>query len=238
MTDGQWIISGVQEAEARDFLEHYSPWRMLIQFKNGPSSDEYETFEPFNRTPLLKLENILEHISFLPENPVVLDVGFNCGYNSIYMAEKYKAKCVGVEAQEKHKRVAQEIAKMSNVEAQFVIGNAEEYYKPEFFDLVLHLGTLYHLKNPIKSLENTAKSLKNGGWFALETLRFADSDPYLCKWINGLNGDFTNFWALGQRVIEEALSMEGVRLNTVVKDISPKGFPEEYRRTIWIGKKD
>ena len=200
-TDGRWEIEGVPAVEASALLEQYAPWRMLLAFSSGPASDDGATFQPFNTIPLKKLQVVLPHIK-LPPAPDVLDIGFNCGYNSLYMASRYNARVTGLDVVARHKELSDDLAALLELDTEFLLADTESFVRPESYDLVLHFGTLYHLPNPLRSVENCARSLRSGGWFALETTRYVEKSDG-GKWIHGFNGDRTNFWALGTQVVTD-----------------------------------
>ena len=61
----------------------------------------------------------------------------------------------------------------------------------------LHFGTLYHLPNPVLSLQTTFDNLRSGGYLALETQVYDHpQDPNICYFMHMQNNDKTNFWAL------------------------------------------
>ncbi|MFW6093608.1 MAG: class I SAM-dependent methyltransferase [Pseudomonadota bacterium] len=237
MSNGEWIISGVDRAWAESFLAEHAPWRMLLQFDSGPRSDQYETFQPFNAYPLRKLMTALEHVS-LPDAPSVLDVGFNLGYNSLHLAQNIDARPVGIDVRKSHLAVATALADKMGVEATFLMESAEEFVRPDAFDLALHLGTLYHLPNPLRSLELTCKSLRKGGWIVLETIKCSHSDPAYCKWIWGFNGDKTNFWALGEQCISDMLTRCGLSRINKYSDIEIPAYRGlGMTRASWVAQK-
>lgn len=235
LSDGRWEIAGVDPATAADLLSRYAPWRMQLAFARGPKSGDYETFQPFNDVPLRKLLTTLGHLE-LPTAPAVLDVGFNCGYNSLYMADRFGASVTGIDVVARHKRLADELATLLDVEIDFRLENAEDFLRPASFDLILHFGTLYHLPNPLRSMESCACSLKPGGWLALETIRYLGA-PDCARWIYGLNGDRTNFWALGDRVIEEFYARSGLTAPQRILDVNVATYRGEMSRAMWIAKK-
>ena len=116
--------------------------------------------------------------------------------------------------------------------------SAEEFERENSFGLILHLGTLYHLANPVRSLENCFRSLKKGGWFALETICYRGSeDKTVCKWINGLGGDRTNFWALGEGAIESMAQYCGISELHMIFEAWPEAYNREMSRGIWVGRR-
>jgi len=212
---------------------------MELKFDSGPNASDGPTFEPFNPAPLNKLRNIMQHIPPSTFNGArVLDVGFNVGYNSIFLAQEFGANVTGIDVAPKHQRVATELAELLGVRAEFLLQSAEEFEEKNGFDVVLHLGTLYHLASPVRSLERSFRSLRRGGWFALETICYrASADRAACKWIHGLGGDKTNFWALGEGAVESIARYCGMNSFRLVLEVWPEAYAQEMSRCIWIGQK-
>lgn len=244
LRDGRWEIAGVDPATAEDLLTRYAPWRMQLSFRDGPSSDDFETFQPFNAFPLRKLRTTLGRLELPPiddpgigKGPSVLDVGFNCGYNSLYMASRFGAAVTGIDVLPRHKALADELAALLGLDVEFRLEDAEDFERPDSFDLILHFGTLYHLPNPLRSMASCARSLKAGGWFALETIRYL-GPPDCARWIYGLNGDRSNYWALGDRVIEEFFQRSGLEAPRRILDAKVAVLGGDMSRAIWIARKD
>jgi 2-polyprenyl-3-methyl-5-hydroxy-6-metoxy-1,4-benzoquinol methylase len=235
---GEWIVRGVSEDAARSFLLRHAPWRMELKFSSGPKASDGAIFEPFNTAPLNKLRILMEHIPHEKfRGGGVLDVGFNAGYNSLYLAQAFGANVTGIDVAAKHKVVADELAAMLQLKAELLLASAEEFERQNFFDVILHLGTLYHLANPVRSLERCFRSLKPGGWFALETICYRGStDHAICKWIHGFGGDRTNFWALGEGAIESIAKYCGISDLRIVLEVWPEAYKREMSRVIWVGR--
>lgn len=237
--NGEWLVHGVSENEAKAFLRKHEPWRMELSFSSGPKASDGPTFQPFQTAPLNKLRIILEHI---PHENLrggrVLDIGSNAGYNSIYLAQEFDAKVIGIDISTKNNSIARELAGMLQVPAKFKNASAEEFEREDSFDLILHLGTLYHLANPVRSLGNCFRSLKKGGWFALETICYrGNEDRAVCKWINGFGGDCSNFWALGEGAIESMASYCGISELRMIFEAWPEAYNREMSRAIWVGQR-
>lgn len=234
---GEWVLPCPDAGEARDLLRRFAPWRMLLKFENGPSALDFETYEPFNRWPLFKLDVILDAIETPARGFRALDIGFNCGYNALELARRHDARVVGIDVVPKHLEVARALAAHCGLDATFLEADAQDYENPGMFDLVLHLGTLYHLPNPARSIEKAARSLRPGGWFALETIRHLGEDPALCRWIYGFNGDRTNFWALGDQAIREMGLRAGLRDLRLIHETRPPVYEGRMSRAIWVGRR-
>jgi 2-polyprenyl-3-methyl-5-hydroxy-6-metoxy-1,4-benzoquinol methylase len=210
--EGRWKIEGCDPDQARAFLTRHQPWRMEIDFGGALNSKNYPKFEPFNGFPLRKLNTILAAIATrggLPTAPRALDIGFNNGYNALYLAQTLGAQVTGIDVAPKHLAVATDLAQMTGLQAEFLLQSAEEFLRPASYDLVLHLGTLYHLPNPVLSMERAIRSLQPGGWLALETIRYL-ADPLAARWIHGFNGDKSNYWALGETILTELFTLHGM----------------------------
>jgi 2-polyprenyl-3-methyl-5-hydroxy-6-metoxy-1,4-benzoquinol methylase len=212
---------------------------MELRFESGPKASDFETYEPFQSIPLFKLTKILEHV---PKERLqgarVLDVGFNIGYNSIHLASEFGCVITAIDVIPRHKTIAEEICKMVGVEVEFLLASAEDYERRDEFDLILHLGTLYHLPNPVRSLECCVRSLKPGGWLALETACYRGSrDSSLSKWVYGLGGDKSNFWALGAETIESVARYCGITDLKLIFEAWLPAYKRKMTRAIWIGRR-
>jgi 2-polyprenyl-3-methyl-5-hydroxy-6-metoxy-1,4-benzoquinol methylase len=232
------VQTDASEEEVNAFLKEYAPWRTLVTFNEKISSEAFGTFEPFNRQPLAKIKAAE---AYLPKSALggdILDIGFNCGYNSIYLAATYGARPVGIEVSARHQKVTQHLAELSRVNGEFVLGNAENFLREKAFDLVVHFGTLYHLPNPMLALTTTARNLRTNGWLALETTAYiGGKDPKENLWVYGFNGDTSNFWALSKPTIEEMLSVLGFAdIKLVIKSFLPI-YKGQMSRIIYVARK-
>ena len=238
--EGRWKIDGCDPAQAQAFLTRHQPWRMEIDFGGDLNSKNYQKYEPFNGFPLRKLNKILAAIDTqggLPANPRALDIGFNNGYNSLYLAQALGAHVTGIDVAAKHKVVATEVAQMTGLAPEFLLQSAEEFERPDTYDLVLHLGTLYHLPNPVLSMERAIRSLKKGGWLALETIRYL-ADPLCARWIYGFNGDTSNYWSLGETVLTELFTTHGMAAPELLFSAKVPVLAQiESDRAIYIARK-
>jgi 2-polyprenyl-3-methyl-5-hydroxy-6-metoxy-1,4-benzoquinol methylase len=168
----------------------------------------------------------------------VLDIGCNNGYNGITLAQLYGARPVGIDFAGRHPKVARELARISNVEGEWLQADAEQFSRPGAFDLILHFGTLYHLPNPMLALRRCAENLKPGGWLALETVAYiGGANPKDSRWVWGFNGDITNYWALSKVTIEEWLAQIGFEQIQLAIESKPKIYEGEMSRVLYVARK-
>lgn len=235
----EWKIeTDVSDDEIRQFLATYAPWRTKVTFNDRISTEEFGIIQPFSATPLNKIRAAEKHLPKSALGGRVLDVGCNNGYNSITLAREYGAKPTGYDFNKRHPEVASKFAKLLKVEAEFLVGDAEKFVRPNSYDLVLHFGTLYHLPNPLLSLKLCAENLVPGGWLALETAAFiGGADPHENMFFQGYHGDSTNWWALSKATIEKALGLFGFEPPKLILEVHPKIYEGRYSRVIYVAQK-
>src|SRR5262249_43836085 len=139
-----------EELAAR--LAEWQPWSHRIDFSNGVSTADprYERRRLFGEAPLPKLSIFDPHVPLLELEPG-LRVGCNTGYNAIGLALQ-GASCTGVDYDARSLGAARFLAETAGVDVDFREGDGETFRVEEPVDLVVHLGTLYHLPNPIRAL--------------------------------------------------------------------------------------
>ena len=234
-----YLDTDYDQTTLKDLLKSYEPWGHRIEFSNGLSTSDFKKRVPFSDNPLAKMSLINQKINLDKiSGGKVLDIGCNSGYNSIYCATKFQMQPVGIDIVPRHIEVSKLLSKIANVKGEYLIESAETFFRPNTFDLVLHFGTLYHLPNPLLSLQSSYKSLKSGGYLALETQCYDDpSDENHCYFMNMQNNDPTNFWALSQKVLRNCLRIIGFVDCEIVKQVFIETLERNMSRVVLIAKK-
>jgi SAM-dependent methyltransferase len=123
---------------------------------------------------------------------------------------------LGVDRSPRHIQVAQQLAGLAAVAGcRFQQADAESFRDPEGFDLILHFGTLYHLKNPVQALETALANLKPGGMLLMETQLYGFPWSRKAAFIHGYRGDTSNWWALGERSVKDICALSGARAERI-----------------------
>ncbi len=201
-------------------LRAVEPWRHEIHFSNGVKTTDVATAEPFTGLP--SKWGLFE--PYVPAESIrggrALDIGFNAGHHSLLLRTEYDMEVTGIDFDERQFRAAEVLREAAGLDGiTFRTEDATLHRRPDHYDLVLHLGTLYHLKHPFVSLENTAASLRPGGFLALETLTLDADDPDLCQFFpRGYAGDNSNWWALGVGAVRGMLETCGLSGVAVVRE--------------------
>lgn len=240
MSDFVLRLPSTQSPEAlTETLRAYEPWGHRIDFDNGVSTKDLARRVPFSENTLNKVVTIERHLpteNFAGKR--VLDVGCNSGYNSIYAAAEWEMKPTGIDFTQRHIDVSTMLARAAGIDATFRLDSAETYKEPSVFDLVLHLGTLYHLPNPLLALQISYDNLCPGGYLALETQIYEHpKDENICYFMNMHNNDATNFWALSPSVLDRYLAMLGFEEIETILHVKPKILEKHMARIILTARK-
>jgi SAM-dependent methyltransferase len=220
-------------------LRAYEPWGHRIDFSNGVSTGQFKRRTPFNEHLLGKFHAAARHIPFERlRGGALLDIGCNSGHNAIHAATTYGMRPTGIDVTDRHIAASHFLAGLAGVDAEFLLANAETFCRPEAFDVVLHFGTLYHLPNPLLSLESTFANLRKGGYLALETqILDHPDDPNLCYFMHMQNDDPTNFWAISEHVLRRYLEFLGFEPAVTVLKVQPAILPKHQHRILMVARK-
>lgn len=115
----------------------------------------------------------------------VLDIGCGFGGTSVYLAKKYGARATGITISPVQVQMAKDAAAKAQVDASFLLMDAEEMRFAEPFDLLWSVESISHYHDPMKFFASAAKLLKPGGcfaitdWFQKENLSAADRKKFI-----------------------------------------------------------
>lgn len=220
-------------------LREYEPWSIRIDFDNGVSTKDFKHRTPFSENTLQKLSIVAQHIPFEElRGGDLLDIGCNSGYNSIFAATQYGMSPVGIDYSPRHIKVSNFLAHIAGIQGEFILNSAEAFSRPDSFDVVLHFGTLYHLRNPILSLEKTYENLRPNGYLAIETQIYEHpDDENMCYFMHMQNNDPTNYWALSPTVLKKFLALIGFHEIEMILKVKPKMLEKYMARMVLVARK-
>jgi SAM-dependent methyltransferase/cephalosporin-C deacetylase-like acetyl esterase len=237
-----YVQTPLSPEELRRRLKAWEPWRHEIIFSNGVRTTEFE------RAPRFFVDHSLEtwHVfgRHVPEEHIrggrALDVGSNTGHYSIFLRQRYDMSVVGLETNQRNVDVASFILETSGLDrVEFLNEDGATYVDPEPFDLILHFGTLDHLKNPFLAIENAAAMLNPGGYLLLEFQTYKDADDErVCLFAKPVRAEGTTcWWFLGKEAVLAMLDEAGFReVNVVLEWGSPK-IGDAMRRLHVVARK-
>lgn len=224
-SDELFIETDLDKSETDKLISEMAPWRVLFQFSNGTRTDDFPLDDfVFNPRPLGKLrmfERELDLTQFAGGR--VLDIGFNEGYHSIFFSKYLDCDVDSIDI---YPNAVERVGKLSRaigVSPNLMVDDASTYTKEGEYDLILHLGTLYHLPNVHEAIESAAKSLKPGGTLLLETTTYVGGAHEAdCRYMSFVNRGQANFWALSKFAMADMFEQFDVEHVADVRDIEVK----------------
>ncbi len=129
------------------------------------------------------LNQLVEHLATIANirpGSTILDVGCGMGGSSIYLARNYRASATGITISPIQVEMANEISAKQNVNAKFLLMDAEAMSFNERFDVVWSVESISHYQNKEAFFASATQLLNPGGtiaiidWFKKENLDQAD----------------------------------------------------------------
>ena len=113
---------------------------------------------------------LMEHLAELANvqtGAAVLDIGCGFGGCSLYLARKYQASATGITISPVQVEMARKAAVAAQLDARFLLMDAEALDFPLPFDLLWSVESISHYHDHRSFFANAARFLKPGGTFAL-----------------------------------------------------------------------
>jgi tocopherol O-methyltransferase len=131
---------------------------------------------------------LIEHLALLAtikNGSRILDIGCGFGGSSVYLAKKYSASVTGITISPVQVQMATEAAAKANVDASFVLMDAEDMRFEQPFDVLWSIESISHYHNPRQFFASAVKFLVPGGcfaltdWFQKENLSRAEKEEFI-----------------------------------------------------------
>jgi tocopherol O-methyltransferase len=131
---------------------------------------------------------LIEHLASLASvkpGSRVLDIGCGFGGSSLFLARQYGVAATGVTISPIQVQMANRAAAEQNMDAKFLLMDAEELHFAEPFDLLWSVESISHYHDPARFFSSAAKLLKPGGtfaltdWFRKEHLSLVEKKKYI-----------------------------------------------------------
>jgi tocopherol O-methyltransferase len=148
--------------------EHYDSLAFVYRTYWGDHI-HHGLFQAGTETPAEAQEQLIERcveLVGLRGGESVFDVGCGHGGTSIYLAQHYRCRVLGLTLSEKQSSLARQKAQKAGVDgrARFEVANADHYTFPtSTFDLVWNCESSEHFADKTQYFQNVAKTLKLGG---------------------------------------------------------------------------
>jgi len=118
-------------------------------------------------TAQIQLIEHLAQLANLKPGSRVLDIGCGYGGSSLYLAKNYSASATGITISPVQVEMANRAATTQNLDAKFLLMDAESLDFAAPFDLLWSMESISHYHDPARFFASAAKFLKPGGTFAL-----------------------------------------------------------------------
>ncbi len=131
---------------------------------------------------------LVEHLAQAAEirsGSRILDVGCGFGASSVYLARNYNAEATGITISAIQVEMASNAASVENVNAKFLLMDAEAMKFDQWFDVVWSVESISHYQNKRKFFASAAKLLNLHGtlaiidWFKKENLKQAAHKKFI-----------------------------------------------------------
>jgi tocopherol O-methyltransferase len=136
-------------------------------------------------TAQIQLIEHLAQLANLKTGSRILDIGCGFGGSSLYLAKKYGASTTGITISPVQVQMAKEAAAKKNLDASFLLMDAEDMQFAQPFDMLWSVESISHYHDPRKFFASAVKFLKPGGcfaltdWFRKENISPADKKKFI-----------------------------------------------------------
>src|SRR5882762_9169493 len=136
-------------------------------------------------TAQLQLVQHLAQLANIKPGSEILDIGCGFGGSSLYLAQTFAANVTGITISSVQVEMAKKSAAEQNLNANFLLMDAEAMTFDQKFDLLWSVESISHYQNRDKFFASAARLLKPGGtfaiidWFKKENLPPADTRKYI-----------------------------------------------------------
>jgi tocopherol O-methyltransferase len=155
--------------DKRKIVEHYdlvspyyrSLWGEHIHHGYWIRGDESK------ETAQVQLAEHLANLANIAIGAEVLDIGCGFGGSSLFLARKYQAHATGITISPVQVEMARKAAAAAQLDAQFLLMDAEALRFEQQFDLLWSVESISHYHDHRQFFVNASRFLKAGGTFAL-----------------------------------------------------------------------
>src|SRR6195256_3640221 len=113
---------------------------------------------------------LIEHLAQLAgvkPGSEILDIGCGLGASTLYLAQNYKAAVPGITISEVQVEMAAKAAATEQLDAKFLLMDAEAMHFQKQFDLLWSIESISHYQNIAGFFASASRLLKPGGSFAI-----------------------------------------------------------------------
>lgn len=183
----------------------------------------------------------------------VLDIGCNAGYFSLQVKRRGAGRVLGIDHMGQYLEQAVACARIWDLDIEYRLLDVDQVPAlREEFDVVVFAGVLYHLKNPLRAIEDLSAACRDVLLLETEIMAndprnrvYVRQGPFgkvklracrtgIMKFVEGaeLNGDLSNWW------IPDAECVLGMLRTAGFKYFSAPVYVQENRLLVAASKRD
>jgi tocopherol O-methyltransferase len=115
----------------------------------------------------IQLVEYLARLANVRPGSRILDIGCGFGGSSLHLAKHYGAIATGITISHVQLEMANRAAAKADLDAKFLLMDAEAMHFPQPFDLLWSIESISHYQDPERFFHSAVNFLKPGGTFAL-----------------------------------------------------------------------
>jgi tocopherol O-methyltransferase len=173
--------------DKRRIIEHYnivSPYYRSLWGEHLHHGYWIRGDESKEKAQLQLIEHLAQLTKLKPGSDI-LDIGCGFGASSLYLARNYNAAVTGITNSSVQVEMAGKAAAREQLDAKFLLMDAEAMDFPKQFDLLWSVESISHYQHREKFFAAAARLLKPGGlfaitdWFTKENLTSAETKKFI-----------------------------------------------------------
>jgi tRNA (mo5U34)-methyltransferase len=179
-----------------DDIERLAPWMYEFELGDGTKTPLlHESLRAIHATRRSMIVELLDAVGFEPAASV-LDLGCNEGYFSFELAKRGAREVLGLDARARNIEKAELVRARTGLHAcRFEVADVTERPLPSrAFDLVLLLGLIYHVEDPIRLIRRAAGAARKV--LIVETQLTKPHPPIAFGWGSPQPRSTPDYWAM------------------------------------------
>ena len=222
----------LSDDEIRERVAALGPWFHNLDLNGVKTAPDHFLGD----YPAVKWRHFADAIPADLSGKSVLDVGCNAGFYSLEMKRRGAARVLAIDYDEGYLQQARFAAEVTGLDIEFAqLSVYDVGALGERFDLVLFLGVLYHLEDPLGAMRRVAALTRELAIIETAAIALGAEHEERPLWelypADEFAGDPTNWWAPNLRAVHDLCRAAGFRRSQTIVGPRADG-PAQYRAIV------